>query len=203
MDKHLIYLHYSVAHELAHGLLLEHLGFRTGAGSADEPTALWEHMADVVAIMYKHWAARNSTSASDWVVADKIFKATHVSAACRGSRDMKNPGTAWAYIHPTKGLISDKAAAHISQLAGSEPLTYYNMSTIPSRAFAEAVDLSGQPSYGLMGEIWWRTIMGLQKDKDSSINFKGFAKKTMETAQEYKTDNTIKQAWAKVGISIL
>lgn len=192
---------YRVTHELAHGIILRMLGFRTGLISApntsrvlDEGSALWEHFADFVALLKMMY---DDNSASNYLIGASFF---HPSLGCLALRNALNPGHAWRYIHDDGKLRSDSGVGHVCKQHTA--VTYYDVSLIPTRAF---VLFSQKIDYKTAGQIWWLTIKSLKLNGEESlmITISEFAKQTLRAAIDLNLQNTrnpLLESWAMVGI---
>lgn len=77
---------------------------------------------------------------------------------------------------------------------------YYDISTIPSRAFAL---ITKEIGHELSGYIWWEAISNLDKAKDIHLTFHGFAEKTLQAAQDMDAgEDAIRRGWQSVGLTV-
>lgn len=141
-----------------------------------ESGALDEHFGDVFAAAYLRWRFKKMKwDVWDWQVAD---------------RDMSIPISLRSFKKLKKGEAPSEANdyGHV-----------HDNGRIPNHAFYKAVVYSGG-RIDKIAKVWFRTIGHLSKNE----TFKGFAKKTVQVANDYCFDRltamSIRWAWEDVGI---
>jgi Zn-dependent metalloprotease len=142
---------------------------------------------------------KQSAEDSDWIIGAGLFT-KKINGA--GIRSLKAPGT--AYDDPLIG--KDEQPAHM------ENYTYttednggvHINSGIPNKAFYNLAAALGGNAWEGAGRIWYRTV--IEKVK-ADTEFQEFAEMTNDVAanlfgKRSKEQETVKRAWAEVGIEV-
>lgn len=185
-----------IGHELAHGVTEDEAGlvyfFQAGA--------LNESMSDVFGSLVKQYLKKQTAGQADWLIGEGLFTANVNGVSLRS---MKAPGT--AYDDPIIG--KDPQPAHMRDFV----YTYEDNggvhinSGIPNHAFyLTALSLGGN-AWEKAGRIWYEALRDPRLRPNTG--FRRFARLTYSVAGRLyrdgsKEQQSVKEAWGKVGISI-
>lgn len=186
-----------LAHEITHAVIKE-VGLLE---NAHESGALFEHLADVFAVMHKQrLQAGNRVMPIDkypWTIGDSLFAIASAADAADGLknryrclRSLKDPQ---AMGHPAhwddyRRLYNDNGGVH------------HNCG-IPSHAFYIAATDSGLPSWEGVGQVWYKAMMNRNLGKDCT--FARFAAFTLAYAENQGIQSiqaAIESGWRTVGV---
>ena len=184
-----------IGHELTHGVTqytanLEYNG---------QPGALNESFSDVMGIMVKQYALKQTSAKSDWLIGAGIFTSRVHGEAIRS---MKEPGTAYddkiigkdpqpAHMRDYQKMASDNGGVHIN-------------SGIPNHAFYVLAALLGGRSWEVAGPIWYAALTRKLNPRSS---FHDCAAATVQCAVEMYgpgsgPQHAVIEAWKQVGIEV-
>ena len=184
-----------IGHELTHGVTQ----FEAGLVYQDQPGALNEHFSDVFGSLLKQFTRKQTAKKADWLIGEGLLTSNIKGVALRS---LKDPGTAYndsllgkdpqpAHMRNFVKTTADSGGVHIN-------------SGIPNKAFYEVAVALGGNAWEKAGNIWYRTLV----DKiQPQSQFQDCAQFTFEVAGTLYGANgpeqkAVKQAWAKVGISV-
>jgi Zn-dependent metalloprotease len=182
-------------HELTHGVTqntanLDYYG---------QPGALNESMSDVFGVLIKQYHLGQTADQADWLIGQGLLAPGVNGVALRS---MKEPGS--AYDDPNLG--KDPQPGHMDnyvQTYRDNGGVHIN-SGIPNRAFYLAATAIGGHAWERAGQIWYDTLTGGRLS--STIEFKGFAAATVETATRLygaggSEADAVRNAWTGVGVA--
>ncbi|HEX7154994.1 MAG TPA: M4 family metallopeptidase [Thermoanaerobaculia bacterium] len=184
-----------IGHEYGHGLTQS----VTALGYYGQTGALNEHIADVVGMMLRQWAARETVDQSDWFIGGPLLGP---GVTGRGIRSMADPGT--AYDDAVLGRDPQpKHMDHYVETAADHGGVHIN-SGIPNHAFYLAAKAIGGFSWEVPGRIWYAT---LTERLTSDAIFDDLARATVDIAGErYGNGGDVQRAvalaWDQVGIDV-
>lgn len=184
-----------IGHELTHGVTQ----FTANLEYADQPGALNESFSDVLGVLVRQYARKQTAAKADWLVgAELLMPRVHGSAI----RSMKAPGT--AYDDPLLG--KDPQPAHMRDYVRTQSDNggVHVNSGIPNHAFYLAATLIGGYAWEKAGKIWYVT---LTEKLTSSAQFDDCAAATYEAAGELfgagsAPQDAVAEAWKGVGIAV-
>jgi Zn-dependent metalloprotease len=184
-----------IGHELTHGVTQ----FEAGLHYTGQAGALNESLSDVFGILVKQYLKKQSAEESDWIIGSGLFT-KKINAA--GIRSMKAPGT--AYDDPLIG--KDEQPAHMEDYVHTTEDNggVHINSGIPNKSFYNLAAALRGNAWEAAGRIWYRTM--LEKLK-ADTDFQEFAEMTQEVAanlyaKRSKEQESVKRAWADVGIEV-
>ena len=184
-----------IGHELMHGVTQ----FEAGLRYTEQAGALNESLSDVFGILVKQYLKKHSAEDSDWIIGAGLFTKTINGV---GIRSLKAPGT--AYDDPLIG--KDMQPAHMEDYVHTTEDNggVHINSGIPNKAFYNLAAALRGNAWEVAGRIWYRTVM---EKVNSDTEFQEFAGMTNEVAanlfgKRSKEQQSVKQAWADVGIEV-
>jgi Zn-dependent metalloprotease len=184
-----------IGHELTHGVSAD----EANLPYHDQPGALNESISDVFGSMVKQYAAKQSVTAADWLIGDKILGP---AVSGRALRDMANPGTAYdddvlgkdpqpAHMDHYVNTTEDNGGVHIN-------------SGIPNKAFHDAAVALGGNAWETVGLVWYAAL--LDPKLDTPPDFHAFAALTAEIANGMpdgtRLATAVVDAWNGVGVTL-
>ncbi|NGX33953.1 MAG: Protease PrtS [Candidatus Anoxychlamydiales bacterium] len=182
-----------ISHEFGHAVIQ----YAGGLQYRNQSGALNESLADVFAIMTKHYLSKvkaNDPNAS-WLVGEGIV----VSDKAKGAlRSMEDPGS--AYNNPRLGKDPQPKDMSDYRTTSEDHGGVHLYSGIPNRAFCLAAKAEGGASWEKIGKIWFQA---LEQGKPDML-FSQFALHTLRVAHlEYGDNiaNIVGQAWQQVGVN--
>jgi len=182
-------------HEMTHGVVQ----FTAKLAHGNEPGALNESFADVMASLVKQWKKGQTASEADWLIGDTVV---YRSKTVRGIRSLKAPGTAytddphigsdqqvWQMKHKYRGS-KDDGGVHIN-------------SGIPNHAFYLVSATLGGLAWERAGQVWYASLLRLHPNSD----FEDCAQTTYTVAAALfgrgsRVQKAVKSAWKTVGLPI-
>ena len=184
-----------IAHELTHGVTQ----YTAALAYSGESGALNEHFSDVLGILVKQYALKQSAAKADWLVGAGLLTSRVNGVAVRS---MKAPGTAYddkllgkdpqpAHMRDFKRIHDDNGGVHVN-------------SGIPNHAFYLAATAIGGKAWEVAGRIWYSTLTTKLRAR---ATFRDCARATIDAAAElYGTTSeprsAVEQAWRSVGIDV-
>jgi len=180
-----------IGHELTHGVIAHTCNLEY----EHESGALNEHFADVMGILIKQCKNNLDVNKSDWLIGKEIMMPGTIKAI----RTFKNEK---AYTNdPNFG--TDPQPKHMKDFYKGDDDNggvHYN-SGIPNCAFYHAAMDIGGNAWDVLGKIWYKTLLNLNRYS----NFIDAAKMTIMVAKEMydagsKEEASIRKAWKTVGV---
>ncbi|NGX42827.1 MAG: Protease PrtS [Chlamydiae bacterium] len=191
-----------ITHELGHAVVAS----TSALIYQGESGALNESLADVFAIMHKHFASKTKAASpgANWLIGDGIV-VTPVGLPNQSLRSLFDPGTAYSNHFY---LGSDRQPKHMDNLLNTADTSarndYGNVhsnSGIPNHAFYKAAYADQGNSWEKIGKIWYKALVRSNADD----GFVAFAKQTSTIAKSVggeACENLVKKAWFDVGVSV-
>jgi Zn-dependent metalloprotease len=192
-----------VSHELTHGYIQS----RYQLDRHGQPGALNEHLADVFAMMCKHWHLNQTVDQADWLIGEDLVAPKWKGVALRS---MKAPGT--AYDLSKEGIGKDEQVSHWDHFVSSTADNggvHANSGILNKGFYLVAMGLGGH-SWGKAGKIWHRALQ--EKNFVASTEFSMWAQLTMvatkrllkETSTSFTAADVkvVIESWAKVGLHV-
>jgi len=184
-----------IGHELTHGVTQ----YEAGLEYRDQPGALNESFSDVFGSLVKQRALGQSADKADWLIGEGLFAPTVHGAALRS---MMAPGT--AYDDPMLG--KDPQPAHMRDYVTTTDDNggVHINSGIPNHAFYLAAMALGGNAWEEAGKIWY---VALRDRLRSNSTFQRAAELTAQVAAQLygagsRQEHAVRDAWAKVGITV-
>jgi Zn-dependent metalloprotease len=182
-------------HEFTHGVT-QHTAKLIYSGQAG---ALNEHVSDAFGSMIRQRLRNEMSAQASWVIGEGVL-APGIQGI--GIRSMADPGN--AYNDPILGKDPQPAHMRFYVETASDNGGVHINSGIPNHAFYLAAKGLGGFAWEVLGRVWWKT---LKERLTPTVDFKGFARATVEVAGEMcgiggHVQKTIAQAWALVGIAV-
>ncbi|WP_224766370.1 protealysin inhibitor emfourin [Nocardioides campestrisoli] len=164
---------------------------------ADQPGALNESVADILASCLLQWLAGHRVEQASWLIGEGLFLP---GVRARALRDLAAPGT--AYDDPVLGR--DPQVAHLDDFVVTEEDNggVHLNSGIPNRAFHLAALALGGRVWERAGLVWYAALTGERVGPRS--DFAGFAAATVEAAADLwdaEAAGLVAKAWADVGVT--
>lgn len=187
-----------IAHELTHGVTEDEAQLIYAYQSG----ALNESISDVFGSLVKQHRLKQKAEEADWLIGAELLsdevKNDPNSGPNVAIRSMKEPGT--AFKHPVLG--KDPQPGHMDQYVHTfqDNGGVHVNSGIPNRAFYQAAINIGGYAWEKAGRIWYETL--LDPRLKPNAKFSRFAQLTVLTSRRYDLEKEVRDAWAKVGISI-
>jgi Zn-dependent metalloprotease len=182
-----------ISHEFGHGFIysvskLSHPG--------NESAALIESIADVFAIMVKHYHQQTKVNQASWSIARGFLVIPGSKNVAL--RSMRSPGTAF------RGHAELGNDAQVNHMVNFKRLSLvdkghcHDNSGIPNRAFYLAATSIGGFSWEKAGRIWHQALIA----SDRAEGFDTFAHRTLLAAKPYGNDVQVHvaNAWKSVGV---
>ena len=183
-----------VGHEMTHGVVT----FTSNLKYYGQPGALNEHFADVMGLLVKQWAKKQTVKAAEWVVGTEILGP---AVKAKGLRTFKNEKA----FENDECLGTDPQPKHMKGLytgTGDNGGVHIN-SGIPNHAFYLVATELGGHAWEKAGLIWYKTLLQLTQ----SSAFIDAAKISYDVAGSTFTPGSmeqkaVKSAWKAVGLDV-
>jgi Zn-dependent metalloprotease len=184
-----------IGHEETHGVTQHSAALEYH----DQPGALNEHISDAFGMMIKQYILGQTVTQSDWLIGKGLYGPNVHGQAIRS---MKAPGT--AYDDPVLGRDPQPAHMRDYVVTTDDNGGVHINSGIPNYAFYRAAMAIGEPTWLVLVNIWYRSLM---EKLFPQAGFLDFASATVSVAgQLYGSGSSVQTAviygWSEAGLLV-